>query len=236
MNKTTNCLILLLMVILTVAVSFGPYVINEIDEKRMVSQTEYWTHDNPGELKFTSSDFANFYTANGLYLKTESNQKAAKKTCIQMLNTVFNNHEPLLNRLLSFVQTAEVAYSESVFHVISVQNKPVLLKYIVAVYENKTEHLEIAYEEKTSTLISLYFSIIPDNDTSLCEDFAVAGNEYYHETLGLAKNDYTIYTLPSEKTDTSEYVHLYCELNYHDPSEKEELDELVDCYKFDTKM
>lgn len=195
MSKRKNISVVLLILTVTATVMLVPLGINAFNSNSLTEKTEYWEYDTVNANTITSQQVAELYYTNQLNSGTYSNISTdnensefnnIKNDVSSLLESFFENEE-LYVKLQNFAD-AEI-YSCTKQSILTVANSaPVALNLISFSCWYDGGNIEIVYEEKTLTLISIYC----ESTVLSADDSATITNQisYYYKNLGLNENQY----------------------------------------------
>ena len=211
MNKKKNLSVILLIFAVTAVVVFVPLGINAFNSDSLINKTDYWQYDTSNVSTITSQQVAGLYYTNqligGTYCNISSDAENTefeniKNNVSSLLKSVFPNEEVCL--------ADEGIYSCTKQSILTVVNSsPVAFNLVNFNYRHNSGYIEIVYEEKTLTLISVSCE---STDLS-ADDIENITNQLadYYKALGLNETQYfcshdtniSCFILNTSKTEAS---------------------------------
>ena len=190
MNKKQNLSVILLVFAVTAVVIFVPLGMNVFNSDSLINKTDYWKYDTSNVSTITSQQVAGLYYTNqligGTYCNISSDEENTefaniKNNVSSLLKSVLPNGEVCL--------TDEGIYSCTKQSILTVVNSsPVAFNLVNFNYRHNSGYIEIVYEEKTLTLISVSCE---STDLSV-DDIESITNQLadYYKALGLNETQY----------------------------------------------
>lgn len=201
MKKYKHIYILILLIFVTIGVSFYPNFYYAQKEKKLLKDKETWNFSINTEASITASQVADMYSNNlfsGSIVKeyegTPNLESIQMNTCKFIWNT-FSKIDTQLNEYLYNIIQGELLFYEKTSILTIINYQPVTLSFANVVFTKGDETIELIYEEKTGLLFQFSYSYISDKEgmvvfDSLTKDLFQATQIYYLNNLKLTEDQY----------------------------------------------
>ncbi len=222
MSKIKRITIILLLILITVCVIFLPRFLSKQNEESLLQKKTYRNYDVRGNKKITSKQVAELYCNNELNIGgnfyssfDKANDDRIQDDLDALFNTIFESYKNVFDRFSSLVVNGEIHLERSSV-LTMIDSQPIALSFANVIIQNKEDTLELTYEEKTKTLIHMYYAyqgepVISESTSLFEENFSPAIDNYCKKQLGLKADSY------------------YCESNYPGICENEVGDVFMRC-------
>ena len=204
MNKRRNVFVLLILILISLGIFFGPNVMNLYIKKDLVESKDLWKYEEPENLEVTSKTFAQMYVdqtfeSSSVYSNAYNDadildQETIKTQLREVLDSVFGKNETALNKFEDMLNEYNLESYERQVLLTVVENRAISFVFVLLQFSNGVDNIQIAYEEKTSTLIGfLYEMWIPEKaDWDFINSARVCLVDYNVSTLELKPEQYGI--------------------------------------------
>lgn len=232
MNKAKSIIAVLLLVVITVAVVFGPHIVSGQSDKKLTEEKITWNYKNQNSAKITDKQVAQlFYNGeidvNLMYSFStgDKNYYDANNTedISALLDVVFASDETIRSCFNQTLSESKIISQKGILAL--VDSHPVVLDFLYVIAETNYGTFEFHFEKKTQTLINFsYYSVYPLDYTNSVKsgNLKTAINDYYKNRLGLSDEQFFCQYETVEKDDFKDYCVYAGMINCSNEIDKEE--------------
>lgn len=196
MKKVKNTVALLLLFIITVVAVAVPRATEYMRQKKWLSKkVEYRELSAVEHTEITARTVARLCLDNDFanrFLTPAKTPENAENEIKRLLNIIFADKEEVL-KILDFSQTENEIYYGCNTVLTKNGNRPVALDFACYTLNNDTVSLQLVYEKKTDTVISVEITTkVAFNSAKKQDTFlkALDLSHYFGDILGLKNNEY----------------------------------------------
>ncbi len=225
MNKLKSIVVILLLLAITAGIVFVPHIISDSGEKKRLNEKTYWNFSAQKTVKITDKQVAALYSKGEINVDVYANfdslvsgknegqnnsEYEIKEDIGVLFDIVFKEDEAIRSCMKQMLSNSSIEYSQT-RTLTMVEERPVVLSLVCAVAQTVHGTIEVTYEQKTHTPISLsYYSVYPldESNTIKSEVLECVIIDYYKKQLSLSDKQFYVQYEFIDKDDFKNYYFL----------------------------
>lgn len=218
MSKFKTIGILAVLIFLTCCFVFAPNLISNQDENAFIRNKIHWSytpnnHEDISSMQVISLYQSRHFDCDFIYSIDESDNKAiVLEEVAELFDSVFESNAYLIEYMNNILSNGDLSYFKKNV-LIAIDNHPVALRLVKVIVATPNGSLELIFEIKTKTLLSLSYYLssgltnYKTETESFTNDLSLALSDYCKNKLDLREGEYHVeYTLYDQNENVITFI------------------------------